>query len=149
MRFLHFFSFCFEFLHFFRILALFCEFLHIFFSIFYLFIFYRNRYEAHNASVIANCFPERLLVLNVKEGWKPLCTFMGIPQIAGLLPHKNKGTNKSDVADFIDDTMEPFMKVCKREVWTIFFCFFCKKGQIFRGKKLTPGLLHFASFAIF
>ena len=35
------------------------------------------QYEAHNAQVRAAVPPERLLVFNVKEGWGPLCAFLG------------------------------------------------------------------------
>lgn len=80
----------------------------------------RNRYEAHNANVIHNCFPERLLVFNVKEGWAPLCKFMEIEPIEGLLPHQNKSKNKGDTLDFMEDLMEEFMAICRREIITSF-----------------------------
>ena len=35
------------------------------------------QYEAHNAQVQATVPPERLLVFNVKQGWAPLCEFLG------------------------------------------------------------------------
>jgi hypothetical protein len=34
-------------------------------------------FNSWNASVIKNCPEEKLLVFNVKQGWKPLCTFLG------------------------------------------------------------------------
>lgn len=36
-------------------------------------------YERHNADVIAEVPPGRLLVFDVKEGWAPLCRFLGKP----------------------------------------------------------------------
>ena len=37
---------------------------------------------------------ENLLVWNVKDGWEPLCNFLGKPVPEGPLPHDNKtGTN--------------------------------------------------------
>lgn len=36
-------------------------------------------YEAHNASVIREVPPEKLLVFNPAEGWEPLCAFLGVP----------------------------------------------------------------------
>ena len=36
-----------------------------------------EQYEAHNAQVRATVPPGRLLVFNVKEGWAPLCAFLG------------------------------------------------------------------------
>ena len=35
-------------------------------------------YLAHNAAVIAEVPPERLLVYRVSEGWAPLCSFLGV-----------------------------------------------------------------------
>jgi len=78
----------------------------------------KNRYEAHNANVIHNCMPDRLLVFNVKEGWAPLCKFMEIEPIAGLLPHQNKSKEKGDTLDFMEDLMEEFMATCRREIIT-------------------------------
>lgn len=37
------------------------------------------RLEAHNAEVRAAIAPERLLVFDVREGWEPLCRFLGRP----------------------------------------------------------------------
>jgi hypothetical protein len=36
-------------------------------------------YAAHNAGVIRDVPPARLLVFNVAEGWGPLCKFLGVP----------------------------------------------------------------------
>lgn len=36
-------------------------------------------YAAHNAAVIRDVPPERLLVFNVADGWAPLCGFLGVP----------------------------------------------------------------------
>ena len=36
-----------------------------------------TQYEAHNAQVKAHVPADRLLVFNVKEGWAPLCAFLG------------------------------------------------------------------------
>lgn len=36
-------------------------------------------YEAHNAAVIAEVPPERLLVYEVGAGWEPLCAFLDMP----------------------------------------------------------------------
>lgn len=37
------------------------------------------RFEAHNDEVRASIAPERLLVFDVKQGWEPLCRFLGRP----------------------------------------------------------------------
>ena len=49
----------------------------------------RKRYRAHNHRVKSLVPPEKLLVYNVKQGWKPLCDFLGceVPTVA--FPHEN------------------------------------------------------------
>ncbi|CAK4479660.1 unnamed protein product [Aphanomyces euteiches] len=46
-------------------------------------------YNEWNARVQAETPPDRLLILNVKDGWRPLCEFLGIPVIDGPFPHAN------------------------------------------------------------
>jgi Sulfotransferase domain len=54
-----------------------------------------NRFHQHNCDVEATVPPERLLVFDVKQGWEPLCAFLGVPVPAGEpFPHVN------DAADF-------------------------------------------------
>ena len=49
----------------------------------------RKRYREHNRRVKSLVPPEKLLVYNVKQGWKPLCDFLGceVPTVA--FPHEN------------------------------------------------------------
>ena len=49
----------------------------------------RKRYRMHNHGVKSLVPPEKLLVYNVKQGWKPLCDFLGceVPTVA--FPHEN------------------------------------------------------------
>lgn len=52
-------------------------------------------YKRHNEAVIRHVPPERLLVFDVKEGWEPLCKFLGVPVPEGVpFPHLN------DTAEF-------------------------------------------------
>ena len=46
-------------------------------------------YEAHVAEVRRTVSPERLLVFDVREGWTPLCRFLGRPVPAEPFPHLN------------------------------------------------------------
>jgi hypothetical protein len=46
-------------------------------------------YERHNAAVRRDIAPERLLVFNPKEGWDPLCAFLGLPKPAAPFPRAN------------------------------------------------------------
>ena len=56
----------------------------------------RKRYREHNHRVKALVPSEKLLVYNVKQGWKPLCDFLGceVPTIA--FPHESI---KSEIAE--------------------------------------------------
>ncbi|MEL7188709.1 MAG: sulfotransferase family protein [Pseudomonadota bacterium] len=51
-------------------------------------------FEQHNAAVQAELSPERLLVFEVKQGWEPLCAFLGKPVPDQPFPHVN------DTAEF-------------------------------------------------
>ncbi len=46
-------------------------------------------FEEHIAQVKATVPAERLLVFNVKEGWEPLCQFLGVPVPERQFPHAN------------------------------------------------------------
>jgi len=49
----------------------------------------RKRYRIHNHRVKSIVPPDKLLVYNVKQGWKPLCDFLecDVPTVA--FPHEN------------------------------------------------------------
>jgi hypothetical protein len=46
-------------------------------------------FELHNEEVRRRVPPERLLVYEVKEGWGPLCEFLGVPEPEEPFPHLN------------------------------------------------------------
>jgi hypothetical protein len=46
-------------------------------------------FERHNEEVKRRVPPERLLVYEVKEGWGPLCEFLGVPEPEEPLPRLN------------------------------------------------------------
>ncbi len=48
-------------------------------------------FNAHNEAVRAAVPPERLLVFEVKDGWGPLCAFLGRDVPEGPFPHLNEG----------------------------------------------------------
>ena len=52
-------------------------------------------FAAHNAAVRAAIAPERLLVFDVKEGWEPLCAFLGVP-----VPDGEAFPRRNDTAEF-------------------------------------------------
>jgi len=50
----------------------------------------KQRYKSHNLYVKSEVPEEDLLVWNVKEGWEPLCEFLGEPIPEVPFPHANK-----------------------------------------------------------
>lgn len=54
-----------------------------------------SAYSSWIEQVKAKVPPEQLLVFNVKQGWKPLCDFLQVPDAQcpqGALPHTNTST---------------------------------------------------------
>jgi len=47
-------------------------------------------YDAWNAEVQRAVPRDKLLVFNVKEGWAPLCAFLGKPVLEGPFPRTNE-----------------------------------------------------------
>ncbi|XP_076823977.1 uncharacterized protein LOC143470023 [Clavelina lepadiformis] len=47
-------------------------------------------YRRHNAHVMMNAPKDKLLIYNCKEGWGPLCEFLGVDAPSVPFPHKNK-----------------------------------------------------------
>ena len=52
---------------------------------------FRKKYCQHNERVQAVIPAERLLVFNVKQGWKPLCEFLGCDIPSSQFPQANAG----------------------------------------------------------
>lgn len=50
-----------------------------------------SAFERHNAAVEAYIPPEKLLVYEVKDGWDPLCGFLGKPIPDVPFPYENQG----------------------------------------------------------
>jgi hypothetical protein len=48
-----------------------------------------QRYQCHLEEVRAAIPPERLLVFDVREGWEPLCAFLGVPVPETTFPRTN------------------------------------------------------------
>lgn len=47
------------------------------------------QYIAHIEDVRASCVPEKLLIWEVSQGWKPLCAFLNVPEPDIPFPHEN------------------------------------------------------------
>jgi len=54
-------------------------------------------FERHTREVIASIAPERLLVYDVREGWGPLCAFLGKPVPAEPFPRVNSRDEFHDI----------------------------------------------------
>jgi hypothetical protein len=56
-------------------------------------------FEKHNNSVRSAVSPDRLLVFNVRDGWRPLCEFLGVPVPTGAeFPRLNDRTSFQELA---------------------------------------------------
>jgi hypothetical protein len=61
-------------------------------------------FDRHGAAVRETVAPDRLLVFDVKQGWEPLCAFLGVP-----VPEDEPFPHVNDTAafhefDHVDDT---------------------------------------------
>ena len=62
----------------------------------------KKRFNKWNQSVIDYVPEDRLLVYQVKEGWDPICKFLGKPVPNIPFPYKNKTKNMGHMARFIN-----------------------------------------------
>lgn len=64
--------------------------------------FVEKVWNSHLEEVKSHVPPEKLLVYDVRDGWGPLCTFLGVPEPSEPLPHLNKKENfKTMLQDLI------------------------------------------------
>ena len=56
-------------------------------------------YRAYNQSVIDTIAPDRLLVFHPKEGWEPLCAFLGVAVPSVPFPRVNSRDELSSASD--------------------------------------------------
>ena len=54
-------------------------------------VLFRKKYREHNERVQTVIPKERLLVYNVKQGWEPLCMFLGCEVPQEIFPWANRG----------------------------------------------------------
>ena len=79
----------------------------------------RKCYRLHQDHVKSVVTPDKLLVYNVKQGWKPLCDFLGceVPEV--VFPHEN--INAEVVQKLVSLEMTRFGRQVKRELWRAVF----------------------------
>ena len=73
---------------------------------------FRMAYRRHNSHVLQTAPKDKLLVFNIKEGWEPLCKFLGVEVPNKPFPHKNVR------GQMLDEWWEtyPFFIQCQREI---------------------------------
>ncbi|XP_078481014.1 uncharacterized protein LOC100182496 [Ciona intestinalis] len=54
---------------------------------------WKRLYRNHNSNVLQNAPKDKLLVFNFKEGWEPICEFLGENIPNKPFPHANKGSS--------------------------------------------------------
>lgn len=64
--------------------------------------FMTERFRAWNRSVIDKAPAGRLLVFDSREGWEPLCTFLGVPVPDTLYPHANSSEDMQQGLEYGD-----------------------------------------------
>jgi hypothetical protein len=55
--------------------------------------FVREAFKKHIEEVKAYVPEDQLLVYDIRQGWAPLCEFLGVPEPTENLPHLNKREN--------------------------------------------------------
>lgn len=69
-------------------------------------VLYKKKYREHNERVQAVIPKEKLLIFNVKQGWKPLCEFLGCEIPDQEFPRRNvKGEGAKLVSSMVNDAM--------------------------------------------
>ena len=76
---------------------------------------FRVKYRQHNERVQAVIPAEKLLVLNVKEGWKPLCEFLGCDVPSTQFPRANVARANTKV------NMAKMAAIAKSKITRAFF----------------------------
>jgi len=76
----------------------------------------KKKYRSHNIYVQARVKSANILVYNIKDGWAPLCKFLGRPEPTVPFPRVNiNGGSDGYMKTFWRDSL--FMEKCKREAF--------------------------------
>ena len=73
------------------------------------------RFERHKQEVIAAIPAPRLLVYDVREGWEPLCAWLGVPVPQGSFPHANSREEMAEIRKSMGDLSAEQMAQFARE----------------------------------
>jgi hypothetical protein len=96
-----------------------------------------EQYKRHNQHVQEHVNKEQLLVFNVKEGWEPLCQFLGKEVPTEPFPHV-----KVNNAEALQQLRKQFMIVVYGWIPALVVtigaaAFYFRKGSIFSGSMLS------------
>ena len=78
--------------------------------------FFRKRYRIHNHRVKSLVPPDKLLVYNVQQGWKPLCDFLGCEVPTTVFPHENVKGDEAQKFAFSSLSVTRFGRQVKEEM---------------------------------
>lgn len=84
---------------------------------------WKSQYVKHNAAVMGIVPSNNLLVFNVKEGWEPLCKFLGVPTPDSPFPYENKAGTKGNIVEKI--AKFTVVKRAEAEERRNFICLLC------------------------
>jgi hypothetical protein len=59
-------------------------------------------FRKRNQEIVNNIDPNNLLVYDVKHGWEPLCSFLGVDAPTAAFPHANDTESMRDVLWQVD-----------------------------------------------
>jgi len=71
-------------------------------------------YQRHNAFIQSVIPKDRLLIWNVKDGWEPLCKFLGKPVPNTPIPHDNKTGDTKFMEEYFFTT--DYAKECQKHL---------------------------------
>merc|ERR1712150_39999 len=70
----------------------------------------KRKYIEHNRHVMETVPKDRLLVWNLKDGWKPLCDFLNLPIPNVPVPRVNETSDKNFFAFYFWERLSPCRK---------------------------------------
>src|SRR5215207_4995001 len=96
-------------------------------------------FERHNEAVLGRVPPERLLVFDVREGWAPLCNFLGVEVPDGPFPRLNEARQmrRRLLGLVAISAVAPALAVLAGVAATVFLV---RRARSMRDEALTPSL---------
>lgn len=91
---------------------------------------YRWKFRLHNERVKAVVPPTQLLEFSVKDGWKPLCEFLGVGEPSEEFPHANQaaGDYETEFRSLRNELVRTFLLQCSVVVGAFGAVVYCVRG---------------------